>query len=127
MLFLDSVSLPKTLAAWKAGESKASVSDVLAMELQGEAISILGDVSSDDESVETLDLTFDEDRLRARFAIHFVEVIPSGCPDHPQRRDGRVEHVIVMYRDSVDGVFEENQSDPGRWDVWDRNSAADGY
>lgn len=128
MLFLDSMSLPMTLAAWKAGRSEAEVSDVLTIELQGEAVSILGDVSSDDESVEVLDLTFDEDHLRSRFVIHFVEVIPSGCADHPHRRDGgRAEHVVTMDKDSVDAVFEEDESKLSHPELCDRNSAADGY
>jgi len=105
------------------------IEDTLATELTEQASSLLegyGEGWSDDEEVEILNLEVGEEELEARFAIHFEEVIPSGCRDMPHHREGRVELVLQMRREEDRAVIGDSDSNPSQWDLWDRNSAADG-
>ncbi len=126
LLFHDSVSLPKTHAAWKAGRDDAEINDVLKTELNREAASILDGYNSDDEEADILNLTVEEDRLHAKFAIRFQEVVPSGCSDNPHRKDCRAVFVLQMESDTDQARLGADPSNPDEWDLWDRNSAANG-
>lgn len=124
------VALPKTAAAWEAGEIDA-IEGVLENELDGKLLDFVDDScesggwpTNHQVAVERSDIS--GDILTAEVSVCFTEEIPSACKDLPYHEIRDAQLVIRLERGTTTGTVQYSTTDRSTWDLIDYNSAADG-
>jgi hypothetical protein len=128
---MTNIRLPQTLALLRVETADEDLEEALLSELSDQAINLLDESTSsggwpDEPLVSVEALARHGKGLRADISVAFKEIIPSSCADLPHREEQKADFVLTLNGNSEIPVINRADTDPTQWDLWDRNSAADG-